>query len=189
VVTVTKSKPAWRAELLAARSNVPLPVRATEARALASWVGALSGTVCAYHPVGSEPGSVRLLDALLTAGCRVLLPVVVPGSPLDWAVYTGRDCLKPGPYRLVEPVGPLLGALAIAVADTVLVPALAVDRRGMRLGRGGGYYDRSLVYAAPGAALVAVVRDSEVVTRLPAEPHDVPMTAALTPSAGFTPLR
>jgi 5-formyltetrahydrofolate cyclo-ligase len=68
------------------------------------------------------------------------------------------------------------------------VPALAVDRRGVRLGRGGGYYDRSLPLAAPGAALVAVVRDTELVPHLPSDPHDVPMTAALTPTAGLTPL-
>jgi len=67
----------------------------------------------------------------------------------------------------------------------VLVPALAVDRRGVRLGRGGGFYDRSLPLCAPGARLVAVVRDEEVVDELPAEPHDVPMTHALTPGAGL----
>jgi 5-formyltetrahydrofolate cyclo-ligase len=153
-------------------------------------VGGLSGTVCAYWPVGAEPGSVLMLDALLAAGCRVLLPVVVPGAgPLDWAEYApGSATLAAGPYGLLEPVGQRLGVAAVASAETVLVPALAVDRRGVRLGRGGGYYDRSLLLAAPEAALVAVVRDSEVVAELPAEPHDVPMTAALTPSSGFTPL-
>jgi 5-formyltetrahydrofolate cyclo-ligase len=68
----------------------------------------------------------------------------------------------------------------------VLVPALAVDRRGVRLGRGGGFYDRSLSFCRPGARLVAVVRDSELVDELPGEPHDVPMTHALTPGGGLT---
>lgn len=187
-MAVAEGKPAWRAELLADRLAVPHQVRVDEARALASWAGGLSGTVCAYHPVGSEPGSADMLDTLVAAGCRVLLPVVMPGLPLEWAEYTGRDALAPAAYGLVEPVGPRLGTSAVADADTVLVPALAVDRRGVRLGRGAGYYDRTLVFASPGTELVAVVRDCEVVERLPREPHDVLMTAALTPLAGFTPL-
>ena len=190
-MAAARGKPAWRASLLVARSAVPPSVRSAEARSLASWVGRLTGTVCAYWPVGTEPGSVLMLDALLAAGCRVLLPVVPfgGGAALDWGEYVpGSGALARGPYGLLEPVGPRLGAEAVASAGTVLVPALAVDRRGVRLGRGGGYYDRSLVLAAPGAALVAVVRDSEVVAELPAEPHDVLMTAALTPSSGFTPL-
>jgi 5-formyltetrahydrofolate cyclo-ligase len=70
----------------------------------------------------------------------------------------------------------------------VLVPALAVDRRGVRLGRGAGHYDRSLVFASAGAARLAVVRDEELVERLPGEPHDVRMTGALTPGRGVVEL-
>ena len=67
----------------------------------------------------------------------------------------------------------------------ILVPALAVDRSGVRLGRGGGYYDRSLPLRAPGARLIAVVRDDELVAELPGEPHDVRMTHALTPGTAW----
>ncbi|MFZ0875798.1 MAG: 5-formyltetrahydrofolate cyclo-ligase, partial [Pseudonocardiaceae bacterium] len=70
----------------------------------------------------------------------------------------------------------------------VLVPALAVDRTGVRLGRGGGHYDRTLPLATPGTPLVAIVRDDEVLAALPAQPHDVPVTAALTPARGLIPL-
>jgi 5-formyltetrahydrofolate cyclo-ligase len=179
-------KPAWRARLLAHRRLVPADVRAAEASAIARWVRRLSGTVCAYWPASSEPGSALMLDALADAGCRVLLPVVVPGGVLDWALYAGPASLVPAGLGLREPSGPRLGAIAVAEAETVLVPALAVDRLGVRLGRGAGYYDRSLVLASPAAALVAVVRDDELVDRLPRERHDVLMTAALTPGAGFT---
>jgi 5-formyltetrahydrofolate cyclo-ligase len=76
----------------------------------------------------------------------------------------------------------------VAEAGLILVPALAVDRRGMRLGRGAGCYDRSLPLRDPNAQLIAVVRDAELVDELPSEPHDVPMTHALTPGRGVQPL-
>ncbi|BCO34631.1 hypothetical protein MHEC_10640 [Mycobacterium heckeshornense] len=86
-----------------------------------------------------------------------------------------------GRFGLLEPAAPWLPASALTEADLVLVPALAVDRRGVRLGRGRGFYDRSLVSCGPRARLVAVVRDQELVDELPCEPHDVAMTHALTP--------
>lgn len=175
-----------RRTLLAARRAVPVPVREAEARALAAVVLPQSGTVCAYHPVGAEPGSGTLLDALLARGHRVLLPVVAADGRLDWAVYTGA--LRAGPFGLLEPDGALLGPGAIVEAALVLVPALAVDAAGVRLGRGGGYYDRSLPLAGD-VPLVAVVRDDELVDELPAEPHDVRMTGVLTPGRGLLPLR
>jgi 5-formyltetrahydrofolate cyclo-ligase len=147
-------------------------------------VGITAGVVCCYVPVGSEPGSLELITSLADAGRRVLLPVVVGAAPLDWAFYSGPDSLAPGPYGLLQPSGPALGAVAIGQADLVLVPALAVDRAGHRIGRGGGHYDRSLPLARPGTPLVAVVRDDELVDALPHESHDVLMTAVLTPIGG-----
>jgi 5-formyltetrahydrofolate cyclo-ligase len=168
---------------------VPARVRAAEAAALAGAVTGVIGTsprtVCGYVPVGTEPGSTYLLDVLVNAGHRVLLPVVTRLAPLDWAEYHGVASLAPGPYRLREPAGDRLGEQAIGMAAVVLVPALAVDRGGVRLGRGAGHYDRSLPLAGPDTALVAVVRDAELVPELPAEPHDVRMTAVLTPNAGL----
>ena len=181
------AKSALRARLLAARRAVPDDVHAAEASALAGWLTGLSGTVCCYVPVGSEPGSVSMLDVLVGARCTVLLPVVVGAAPLDWVAYRGPDALVKAGLGLLEPIGPRLGAEAIGAASTVLVPALAVARSGVRLGRGGGHYDRTLPLAA-GAELVAVVRDCEVVDSLPSEPHDIPMTAALTPTTGLVPL-
>ncbi|MDQ3825225.1 MAG: hypothetical protein M3319_16065, partial [Actinomycetota bacterium] len=76
-------------------------------------------------------------------------------------------------------------AAVIATAALVLVPALAVDWHGTRLGRGGGHYDRTLPLASPGIPLVAVVRDDELLASVPVQPHDVPVTAALTPRRGL----
>ncbi|CAM3218695.1 5-formyltetrahydrofolate cyclo-ligase [Tsukamurella hominis] len=145
--------------------------RAEAAAALTSVLAAsdLGATVAAYVPVGSEPS--------FTLDRPVLLPVTPPEpGPLDWA-WSGS--LVPGPFGLLEPAGPRLGADAVASASTVLLPALGCSREGVRLGRGAGYYDRSL---RPGPRLIAVVYDDELVDWLPSEPTDVPVHAALTPS-------
>jgi 5-formyltetrahydrofolate cyclo-ligase len=176
-----------RRRVIAARRAVPMAVRAAEAAALAAIALPVDrpATVCGYWPVGAEPGSPELLDALVRRDCRVLLPLVTHRGPLDWAAYTGASSLRAGPLGLREPIGPPLGAAAIATAALVLVPALAVDWHGTRLGRGGGHYDRTLPLASPGIPLVAVVRDEEVLASVPAQPHDVPVTAALTPRRGL----
>ena len=190
MVDTPATKRDWRERLLAGRRSVPAEVRAVEAKLLAAGAVAAArdaaGPVCCYLPVGAEPGSLELLDTLRDAGHRVLLPVVPaePG-PLDWAPYAGAGSLADGPYRLREPTTPRLGPSAVAGTGLVLLPALAVDHLGVRLGRGAGWYDRTLPLAAPGTRLVAVVRDEELVPRLPAEPHDAPMTGALTPHGGL----
>jgi 5-formyltetrahydrofolate cyclo-ligase len=190
-------KAVLRERLLAARRCVPDDVRAAEARLLTErlepFVG--GGTVCAYVPVGTEPGSIELLDMLLRRSGRVLLPVARtagPGTkglplPLRWGEYR-PGALAPGPWGLLEPPEPVLPESALAEAELVIVPALAVDRCGVRLGRGRGFYDRSLTGRNSAARLIAIVRDEEFLDELPAEPHDVPMTDALTPERGLTAL-
>ncbi|GAB0101452.1 5-formyltetrahydrofolate cyclo-ligase [Nocardia sp. JMUB6875] len=186
-MTDERDKRAWREEILARRKALPAEVRAREAAALAAAVAAadLGGeVVCAYVPVGGEPGSLAMLDALRAAGARVLLPVTGEPGPLEWAEYTGPEGLRRGRFGLREPSGAPV-ANGIAMAATILVPALAVDERGVRLGRGAGYYDRSLGACRADARLVAVVRDDELVRRLPEESHDHRMGWALTPFGGL----
>ncbi|MER5940379.1 5-formyltetrahydrofolate cyclo-ligase [Streptomyces sp. NPDC001928] len=145
--------------------------------------------VAAYVSVGSEPGTLALLDALRARGVRVLLPALLPDNDLDWGTYFGQDSLvrvqHGGKMALFEPGGERLGPDAVTGADVVLLPGLAVDARGMRLGRGGGSYDRVLARlerAQARPALVVLLYDSEVVERVPAEPHDRPVNAVVTPS-------
>lgn len=180
-------KAAWRHTLTANRRGLPDSVRATEAARLAGHVAALDigDTVCGYLPMRTEPGDTAMLDALRHNGIRVLLPVIDVGSPLDWAPYLGPDHLRAAQFGVTEPVAPRLGSAALRTATAVLVPALAVDHDGVRLGKGGGFYDRSLPTVRPDCRLIAVVRDDEVVTELPSEDHDVRMTHALTPVAGL----
>ncbi|MEU6522830.1 5-formyltetrahydrofolate cyclo-ligase [Streptomyces sp. NPDC046924] len=146
-------------------------------------------TVAAYVSVGSEPGTLVLLDALRAGGVRVLLPALLPDNDLDWGAYTGEDSLTRvrhgGRMALFEPAGERLGPDAVTGADAVLLPGLAVDARGMRLGRGGGSYDRVLARlerAGAHPALVVLLYDAEVVERVPEEPHDRPVHAVVTPS-------
>ncbi|WP_328440185.1 5-formyltetrahydrofolate cyclo-ligase [Streptomyces sp. NBC_00444] len=150
---------------------------------------AQAGTVAAYVSVGSEPGTLALLDALRARGVRVLLPALLPDNDLDWGAYCGADSLARvqhgGRMALFEPTGERLGPDAVTGADVVLLPGLAVDARGMRLGRGGGSYDRVLARlerAGAHPALVVLLYDSEVVERVPAEAHDRPVHAVVTPS-------
>jgi 5-formyltetrahydrofolate cyclo-ligase len=135
--------------------------------------------VAAYISVGDEPTTGPLLDALVDGGTSVVVPVVV-GDRLDWAEYAGAASLRPGPFGLLQPTGPRLGAAALSSAAIVVVPALAVDAHGRRLGRGGGYYDRALVGVT--ASVVALVYDDELVDEVPVEPHDRRVDAVLRPS-------
>lgn len=189
------TKTELRADILAARRGLAAHLHDAEAHALCGHLPAFiaSGqTVCAYVPVGSEPGSIELIDSLIRRGVRVLLPVAHHDAaglpePLQWGEYRPGGLVE-ARFGLREPGGPRIGAHAIASAVVVLVPALAVDHDGVRLGRGAGFYDRSLPLADPAARLVAVVRDDELVDRLPAEPHDARMTHALTPNRGLVAL-
>ncbi|NJP99813.1 5-formyltetrahydrofolate cyclo-ligase [Streptomyces zingiberis] len=146
-------------------------------------------TVCAYVSVGREPGTGPLLDALRARGVRVLLPVLRDDDDLDWGPYTGPERLvaagRPGRLMLREPADEPLGRRAVLAADALLLPGLAVDGRGLRLGRGGGSYDRvleRLAEAGAHPALIVLLYDGEVVDAVPAEPHDRPVRAAVTPS-------
>ncbi|MBV1935254.1 5-formyltetrahydrofolate cyclo-ligase [Streptomyces sp. BV286] len=184
-----------RRDLLAVRSrltagDVQETGAALAARALELPELAHARTVAAYVSVGSEPGTRALLDALHARGVHVLLPALLADNDLDWGAYDGPDSLvgvrHGGRMTLLEPAGERLGPEAVLAADAVLLPGLAVDARGLRLGRGGGSYDRVLARlerAAADPALVVLLYDSEVVGRVPEEPHDRPVHAAVTPSA------
>jgi 5-formyltetrahydrofolate cyclo-ligase len=187
VPEVGAAKAALRDRHLARRTARPPAER--EAAAAAVTTALLRGlagtrTFAAYVPEETEPGHGRLPAAYTQLGARVLLPVVpLEGRELAWAVDTGR--LAPGRFGLLEPRGPRLGPTAIGTADVVVLPALAVSRDGVRLGRGGGYYDRALQHVRPDAVLVALVFDDELLDELPAEPHDQRVTAVVTPSGGW----
>ncbi|MEW2520220.1 5-formyltetrahydrofolate cyclo-ligase [Actinacidiphila alni] len=142
------------------------------------------GPVAAYVSMGTEPGTRELIESLRRAGTRVLLPVLLDDNDLDWAEYEGAASLRRTERGLFEPTGPLLGPQAVTRARAVLLPGLAVDTHGVRLGRGGGSYDRvlrRLREAAVNPLLMVLLYAHEVVESVPQEPHDHPVDVAVTP--------
>jgi len=184
-------KERWRRRIREARAHRSARHREEDARSLAAVVGAIpqvaaAGCVSLYAARPGEPGTGPLLDLLAERGTRVLLPVLGSGLQRDWAAYAGADDLRErAPGRPLEPSGPTLGAAAISAAEVVLIPALAVDTAGTRLGQGGGWYDRALRDVPPGVPVIAVTYAEEVhdVTSepLPRAPHDRAVDAVATP--------
>lgn len=167
-------------------------------------------TAAAYVSMGTEVETRPMLRMLLSRGWRVLVPALGRGRDVGWAELTRMAALADvtmpagagvpasagipadagipagagtpvSRRRPQEPDGPTLPAEALAAAGLAVVPALAVDREGNRLGRGGGWYDRALTHLDAAAPTVTVCWPWELVPGpLPREPHDRPADAALT---------
>ncbi|RCG31223.1 5-formyltetrahydrofolate cyclo-ligase [Sphaerisporangium album] len=146
------------------------------------WVQ-MAGLVACYWSMGSEPSTHGLIFALWKHGATVILPVLRPDNDLDWAVYDGPESMAPGPRGVMEPVDTRRGVDTIRTAALVIVPALAVDpSTGVRLGRGGGSYDRALARVGPNVPTVALLHEGELIEGIPAEPHDRAVSMAALPS-------
>ena len=155
-----------------------------------SWPQAeMAGTVAAYYSMGTEPETHRLVFGMWKRGTYVILPRQRADGDLEWASYEGPDSLVPGPRGVLEPSEPSRGVDAISRAALVLVPALAVDHRGQRLGRGGGSYDRALARVGERVPVVALLYDGELIDQVPAESHDRPVSAVALPSQGIVSVR
>jgi 5-formyltetrahydrofolate cyclo-ligase len=188
----SQAKSALRDQLVTARARRSLLEVGEAARAIAAHLLAhpevrRAATVAAYVSIGSEPGTGALLDALSGSGKRVILPVLQPDMDLDWGTWRGATSLAPARMGLLEPVD-RLGVDAVATADVVVVPGLAVSLAGERLGQGGGSYDRALGRVPVGTPVVICLYDDEVGLDVPVDDHDRPVTAAVTPTR-WIPLR
>jgi 5-formyltetrahydrofolate cyclo-ligase len=188
---LAEAKAALRRRILTARALLTGPQRAAAATALRDAVlglpqARMAGTVAAYYSIGTEPGTHALVYAFWKRGSYVLLPLLLPDLDLDWASYEGPDSLRPGPRGLAEPTAPPRGTGAVAGADLVIVPALAVDRHGGRLGRGGGSYDRALARVGTHVPSVALIYDDELLDEVPAAAHDQRVRLVARPSHEIT---
>lgn len=162
--------------------------------ALMAWLEARvrpGSAVALYCSQSPEPDTAALISWLCSKGVRVLLPVLGPredGTPRrepDWAWYSGPDAMRVGLWGIPEPVGPSLGAAALSDADLVLCSGLSATLGGLRLGAGGGWYDRALEFVRPGAPVVVLLYEEEVLSALPVARWDRGVTAIATP-AGVT---
>lgn len=180
-----------RRRVLAARRLLGAPERAAAGRRLRDAIldapqAQMAGAVAAYVSVGSEPDTRGLIFALWKRGSYVLLPLLRPDNDLDWASYEGPDSLVAGPRGLLQPAEPPRGVTAVTSADLVIVPALAADRHGSRLGRGGGSYDRALARVGPAVPTIALLYDGELLDEVPAGPRDQRVRAVARPGEGIT---
>ncbi|WP_327293327.1 5-formyltetrahydrofolate cyclo-ligase [Streptomyces sp. NBC_01198] len=186
---IRTQKAKLRAQILRTRAALTADEREAAAAALMERVRALPGrpdtaTVAAYVSMGTEPGTRPLIGAMQNAGSRVLLPVLLPDNDLDWAEYRSPDALVRTERGLFEPTGPRLGPDAVTQARLILLPGLAADAHGVRLGRGGGSYDRVLdrvERAGTRPEVVVLLYAHEVIASVPKEPHDHLVDAAITP--------
>ena len=188
---VAADKARLRRQLITARKLISDSIRNEAGRLIRDHVlemaeVAAAGTVAAYYSVGTEPDTHGLIFALWKRGSYVVLPVLLPDGDLDWASYEGPDSLAPGPRGLLQPVEPVRGAGTVARADIVLVPALAVDVFGHRLGRGGGSYDRALARVGAQVPTIALLYDSELLPSVPVAAHDRVVRAVARPGHGIT---
>ncbi|MEP6562387.1 MAG: 5-formyltetrahydrofolate cyclo-ligase [Nakamurella sp.] len=188
------AKALLRESLLVARRARTQDERVIARRANAAHLQAFlhqPSTVAGYLPLPTEPLDTQFLDEL-AATHRVLVPVVTGAAPLDWCEHPGPT--RRGAFGIDEPTGPRLGERVVAEIDIMLLPALAVDRRGRRLGRGGGHYDRTLALRAllrgPAriGSLVAVLYDEEFLDAVPVDSFDQQVSAIVTPMRGLLPI-
>jgi 5-formyltetrahydrofolate cyclo-ligase len=191
---LARAKASLRAEVIDRRRAMTPAGRAAAGRQLREALLEMpelqmAGTVAAYVSVGTEPDTRGLIFALWKRGSYVLLPVLQADGDLDWASYEGPDSLGAGPRGLLEPTEPRRGVTAITSADLVIVPAVAVDGAGRRLGRGGGSYDRALARVGPAIQTVALLYGGELVSNVPAGPHDQPVRTAAIAGQGISRLR
>ena len=177
----TSAKAALRASVLAARAVDQRRAEADAARLPALRdVSAGHAVVACYASVAPEPDTWALIEALASEGVRVLLPVLSGRRTPGWGWYAGAEALVPGWRGILQP-GEDLGPDAVASASLIWVSALLVTPRGVRLGTGGGWYDRALVRRRPDAVVATLVGDAEVVDALPEDAWDVPVDVVVTP--------
>lgn len=183
VAPLDSEKQALRRKAYAIRQAIPREIRAGAAALIAQngldFLAAAPDTIAAYHPIRSEFDCFPLLERLVSEGWRIALPITDKGQPLNFRLWTFGDPLQPDPYGIPQPVsGPP------AMPSHLLLPMLAFDRRGYRLGYGGGHYDRTLakLRAEGPVQAIGLAFDQQEVTEVPVGPYDQRLDWILTPA-------
>ena len=184
---IADAKRALRAELRERRQLITPQARELAEAGVHAQLDALvaehgARSISCFLSTTTEPGTRSFVTDAVARGIRVLLPVTRTDGLLDWAVATADGDIAEGMFGLPEPVGELLGPIAVNDVDLLVIPAAAVDRRGMRLGWGRGYYDKTIGSMHRCPPVYAVVFDSELVDDVPSDIHDQPVTGVVTPT-------
>jgi 5-formyltetrahydrofolate cyclo-ligase len=184
---IDDAKRALRAELRERRRIRTSTEKAAADAAITARLGELTARfaptlVAAYLSTPDEPGTRDWLRSTAAAGVRILLPISRADGLLDWAPYDGED-EDQDVLGMPTPTTELLGPMAIDDADLILVPAAGVDRSGMRMGWGRGYFDKTLGSMQNCPPVYAVVFDDELLDEVPRDRHDMPVNGVVTPSA------
>ena len=181
-----EAKAALREAVLRRRQALPEEERASLGMRIIASVLDLpayesSGVVLGYASIGAELGTDEFLRHVLDDGKILLLPRVEPGG---LELYEVRDVVRdlaPGTWGIHEPLPDLCPAAKLDTVDFALVPGLAFDRSGRRLGYGGGFYDHLLAGVQEDeATLVSGAFEVQMVDEVPVGPHDVPVDAVVT---------
>ncbi|MFC4139821.1 MULTISPECIES: 5-formyltetrahydrofolate cyclo-ligase [unclassified Microbacterium] len=188
---VEQEKRALRAELRERRQLLSDAQRESAAAGITEQLDALvaahdASSVSCFLSTTTEPGTWDFVRGAVARGIRVLLPVTRADGLLDWAVADDSDEVSEGMFGLPEPTGEVLGPIAVNDVDLMLIPAAAVDRTGVRLGWGRGYYDKTIGSMERCPPVYAVIYDSEVLDSLPSEVHDQPVNGVVTPTQTIT---
>lgn len=177
-----------RVAVLNSRRALTPEDRAAAAEAIASHVLAQpiiarAVRIAAYVSMAGEPGTGPMIAGLMDRGIEVIVPISLADGELDWVVFSTDAEQVTSSIGIAEPTGERLGADALEAVDLVILPALAVDHAGHRLGRGAGYYDRAL--AGSTALRCALLFAGEIAESLTYEPHDVAVDMVITPTGVF----
>ena len=188
---IADAKRALRAELRERRQLLSEQAREAAEAGIHAQLDALvaehgARSISCFLSTPAEPGTRSFVADAVARGIRVLLPVTRADGLLDWAVATPEGDIAEGMYGLPEPVGELLGPIAVNDVDLLVIPAAAVDESGMRLGWGRGFFDKTLGSMERCPPVYAVVYDSEVLDELPSDVHDQPVTGVVTPTRTIT---
>ncbi|WP_080795944.1 5-formyltetrahydrofolate cyclo-ligase [Corynebacterium pacaense] len=183
---MSESKTELRRKLLDARATMPADLRHREDAALVAHVSYfLRSTrpkrVAAYVPGRTEPGGRLFLDAIHSEVPALILPLSLEDGRLDWALYQGPTNLVKGAFGIWEPSGPRLGPEALNFCDLIIAPALACTPGGIRLGKGGGFYDRALATGVR-ATVATTLYNGEIRDDIEVEDHDLPVNVIITPA-------
>lgn len=185
--SIEQAKRALRADLRERRHTISAHARETAEAGITAQLDALverlgARSISCYLPTTTEPSTRAFVAGAIARGIRVLLPITRDDGLLDWTVATPDAEVGEGLFGVPEPVGDVLGPIAVNDVDLLVIPAAAVDRHGMRLGWGRGYFDKTIGSMEKCPPVYAVLFDSEFVDDVPRDVHDQPVSGIVTPT-------